>query len=43
MSDGEGPFVVDTAQKGNSNRGHEYGTGLAEDDRRALVEYLKTL
>ncbi|WP_346660460.1 cytochrome c [Nannocystis sp. ILAH1] len=43
VSDGEGPFVVDTAVKGNSNRGHEYGTQLAEDDRRALVEYLKTL
>jgi hypothetical protein len=43
VSDGAGPFVVDTAVTGNSNRGHEYGVDLAEDDRRALVEYLKTL
>ncbi|WP_143140829.1 c-type cytochrome [Nannocystis exedens] len=43
VSDGEGPFVVDTALTGNSNRGHEYGVTLREDDRRALVEYLKTL
>ena len=35
-------FVVDPAQ-GNGNQGHEYGTGLSEPDRWALVEYLKTL
>jgi hypothetical protein len=28
---------------GNSNIGHEYGTGLAKSDREALVAYLKTL
>ncbi|MCE8522069.1 hypothetical protein KBY30_13830 [Ruegeria pomeroyi] len=29
---------------GNFNSGHDYGTaGLSEEDRRALVEYLKTL
>ncbi|MGY3494223.1 di-heme-cytochrome C peroxidase [Bradyrhizobium sp. USDA 4502] len=28
---------------GNYNSGHEYGTDLSESDRRALVEYLKTL
>jgi hypothetical protein len=28
---------------GNSNEGHEYGTNLSEEDRWALVEYLKTL
>ena len=38
-----GPFVVDTALKGNSNAGHLYGTTLSEEDRRALLEYLKTL
>ncbi|MDC0666504.1 c-type cytochrome [Nannocystis radixulma] len=43
VSDGEVPFVVDTAVVGNSNRGHEYGVTLAEADRWALVEYLKTL
>ena len=28
---------------GNSNCGHEYGTGLIDADRKALLEYLKTL
>jgi hypothetical protein len=28
---------------GNSNDGHEYGTGLSEDEKRALLEYMKTL
>jgi hypothetical protein len=43
VSDGEVPFVVDTSVTGNGNGGHEYGVTLAEDDRWALVEYLKTL
>jgi hypothetical protein len=41
--DGQEPFVLDTAVKGNSNLGHEYGTTLSDDERWALVEYLKTL
>jgi len=28
---------------GNSRCGHNYGTGLPEEDKRALLEYLKTL
>jgi alpha-amylase len=28
---------------GNSNAGHEYGSELSDDERRQLVEYLKTL
>lgn len=28
---------------GNSRCGHEYGTGLSDPDKRALLEYLKTL
>lgn len=36
-------FLFDTRASGNSNAGHEYGTGLSEADRRALIEYLKTL
>lgn len=28
---------------GNSNCGHEYGIDLTDDDRRALLEYLKSL
>ncbi len=33
----------DVSEPGNSNRGHLYGTDLAFDDKRALLEYLKTL
>jgi hypothetical protein len=28
---------------GNSRCGHEYGTSLTETERKALLEYLKTL
>ena len=44
-----GAFLFDTTLKGNSNSGHEYGTGydglpaLTEDEIRNLVEYMKTL
>ena len=38
-----GAFRFDTGLTGNSNAGHEYGTDLGADDRRALIEYLKTL
>ena len=43
VSDGDAPWVLDTSMTGNHNSGHEYGTALPEDDRWALVEYLKTL
>lgn len=39
-------FKYETREKGNSNQGHEgtdYGTGLPQEKKRALVEYLKTL
>lgn len=37
-------FTFDTGLRGNSNMGHDYGVGsLNETDRRALVEYMKTL
>lgn len=42
-------FMFDTAAMGNSNSGHEFGTGydgqpaLTEQQRWALIEYLKTL
>jgi hypothetical protein len=38
-------FVFDTAKKGNGNAGHEgpdYGTSLPPEEKRALLEYLKT-
>jgi mono/diheme cytochrome c family protein len=36
-------FRYDTTLRGNSNGGHSYGTDLAPDDRRDLIEFLKTL
>ena len=42
-------FLFDSSLAGNSNAGHEYGTGygdlpaLTEDERWQLIEYLKTL
>jgi mono/diheme cytochrome c family protein len=39
-----GNFVTDSANaNGNGNDGHNFGTTLSEDDRWAIVEYLKTL
>jgi hypothetical protein len=47
-----GGFLLDTAIRGNSNSGHEFNNGsgsgiigplLSPDERRALIEYLKTL
>lgn len=35
--------IYDTILFGYSNRGHTYGDALREEDRRALLEYLKTL
>jgi mono/diheme cytochrome c family protein len=32
----------DTSERGNSSRGHRYGTELSDDLKAALVEYLKT-
>ncbi|MFN3232342.1 MAG: c-type cytochrome [Alphaproteobacteria bacterium] len=36
-------FRFDTAEKGNGNSGHEWGTTLAPDEKSALIEYLKGL
>lgn len=36
-------FCFDTNQPGNSNAGHRYGTTLPPEDKRAVLEYLKTL
>lgn len=32
----------DTHLRGNSNKGHDFGTGLPEADKEALIEHLKT-
>lgn len=39
----EGTFEFDTALPGNSNAGHSYGTDLNDEQRWAIVEFLKTL
>jgi hypothetical protein len=33
----------DTAVRGNGNQGHTYGTELPDQDKEALLEYMKTL
>jgi mono/diheme cytochrome c family protein len=35
-------FRFDTGIRGNGNGGHVYGTDLGEDDKQALIEFLKT-
>jgi hypothetical protein len=35
-------FRYDTAVPGNSNAGHLYGTTLPDQDKLAIIEYLKT-
>ena len=35
--------VYDTTKPGRSNAGHTYGDDLSPDERRAVIEYLKTL
>ncbi len=35
-------FLYDTRLRGNGNQGHLYGTDLSEEDKRALLEHLKT-
>jgi mono/diheme cytochrome c family protein len=34
--------LFDTRQTGNSNAGHQYGTELSDQDKKAILEYLKT-
>jgi len=38
-----GSFLLDTSIEGNWNIGHPWGTTLSEEDRWALLEYLKSL
>ena len=37
------PAMSDASALGRSNRGHEYGSQLSAEERRALIEYLKLL
>jgi len=36
-------FKYDTSVEGNSNQGHIYGTDLSSENKKALIEYLKSL
>jgi hypothetical protein len=38
-----GVYLFNTATTSNSNSGHDYGTKLSPDEKRDLIEYLKTL
>ena len=35
--------LFDTTADGNSNAGHEYGGKLSDEERKDLLEYLKSL
>src|SRR5207247_1286460 len=35
--------IYDTTQPGRGNGGHTFGDHLTDDERRAVIEYLKTL
>jgi hypothetical protein len=35
--------IYDTSRPGQSNAGHTFGDDLSDDERRAVIEYLKTL
>src|SRR5262249_50072061 len=37
------PSIYDTTLRGYSNRGHTFGDALSSADRKAVIEYLKTL
>jgi hypothetical protein len=43
VSEFERRKVYDTARPGQGNGGHTYGDDLTEDERLAVIEYLKTL
>jgi hypothetical protein len=35
--------IFDTRLPGNSNQGHLFGTALSDEDKAALLEYMKML
>jgi mono/diheme cytochrome c family protein len=42
-SGGGSPDIYDTSLPGHGNQGHTFGDSLNPEERRALIEYLKTL
>lgn len=43
LPEAERPFVYDTTHWSQSNAGHPFGDHLTDAERRAVIEYLKTL
>ena len=43
MPAGQRRRIYDTTQPGRGNGGHTFGDRLSGDERRAVIEYLKTL
>jgi len=41
--EGPGRSVIDTTKPGNRATGHDHGTDLSEDEKRAIIEFLKVL
>jgi hypothetical protein len=41
--DAEKPYIYDTTYWSQTNGGHPFGDGLSAHERRAVIEYLKTL
>jgi hypothetical protein len=39
----ERPLIYDTTKWSQSNAGHPFGDHLTDEQRRAVLEYLKTL
>ena len=39
----EATSLFDASQPGNSNKGHDYGTNLSDEEKWELIEYIKTL
>ncbi|PTL79362.1 cytochrome c [Vitiosangium sp. GDMCC 1.1324] len=40
---GKPRFIFDVSMPGNGNGGHEYGTDLSDEEKRDLLEYMKSL
>ncbi|HEX8433809.1 di-heme-cytochrome C peroxidase [Archangium sp.] len=43
LPSGQLAFVFNVKESGNSNEGHPYGTQLSDEEKRDLLEYLKSL
>ena len=39
----QGQYLLNTSLSGSTNSGHDYGANLSPEQKRDLMEYLKTL